>query len=149
MKKILGFVLMAAAFVLTACQTQQKKVSISDLQGAWFIVKVDGIDTPDSLKQDTYLNVDANLADVSGRSSCNLFNTTMTKDDSANDKFTLTEIATTMMSCPHLEFEQKVLSALNACVKVARGEDGVLLLLDESGSTRLELTTMNTSETKE
>lgn len=143
MKRFLSTLFVAAALMSTACQEKQEKVTVMDLEGAWQIVTVDDVATPDSLLHGTHISFDLTLERVTGRASCNLFNSQIEKDENEADKFSLSHIATTMMACPHLDFERRVLDALEASAQVARDGDD-LVLLDENGNKRIGLKSLPT-----
>lgn len=148
MKRILNTFLVLAAIILTACQPKEQKLTVADLEGPWQIVKVGDVATPDTLLAESYVQFDLTLLTISGKSSCNLFNSSIEKDEKEADKFSFGPIATTMMACPHLDFERQVLDALQASVQVARdGED--LVLLDENGNKRIYLKAMGTDATEQ
>lgn len=148
MKQILSAFFVLATFVFTACQPKEQKVTVADLEGPWQIAKVDDVAMPDTLLEASYVRFDLTLQTISGRSSCNHFNTSIEKDEKEADKFSLAPITTTMMSCPHLDLEQRILDAIQASVQVARdGED--LVLLDENGNKRISLKAMDTGTTEQ
>ena len=141
MKQFLCASLVVAVFLLAACQPKEQKITVADLDGSWQIVKVDDVAVPDTLLGESHISFDLTLDNISGKSSCNLFNSGIEKDEKEADKFSFAPITTTMMACPHLDFEYRMLDALQASVQVARDGEG-LVLLDENGNKRIGLKAM-------
>ncbi|WP_052095561.1 META domain-containing protein [Porphyromonas cangingivalis] len=141
MKQIVSTILVAAAFILTACQPKEQKTTVAELEGSWQIVKVNDVMTPDTLLDESYISFDLTLQTISGKASCNLFNASFEKDEKEADKFSFAPIATTMMACPHLDFERQILDALQSSVQVARDGEG-FVLLDENGNKSIVLKAM-------
>lgn len=143
MRKIFTSLALVLLSIGVSCQSQKKdeSISIEALDGFWQITEVAGQATPDSLLSETYILFDLAEERVSGKASCNLFHGSIQKDEEAPDRVALSELATTMMACPHLDFERQVLDALGASARATRQGDQVLLL-DAEGKAQILLTSM-------
>ena len=79
-----------------------------------------------------------NMSDLKlhGNAGCNIFNTSVVLDDADVSALRINQAATTMMACPDMEVEGKILKALDEvrAVKAGANENEVVLTA-EDGST--------------
>lgn len=104
--------LMGGIIALASCATTNKTVTLNDIAGEWNIVEVNG-ETLDTSKSDTkpFIGFDLKEGRVYGSSGCNRIMHTLDKNAKAGT-IDLEHMASTMMMCPDMEIEQKVLGAL-------------------------------------
>lgn len=111
MKKV-QMALMGGIIALASCATTNNTVTLNDIAGEWNIVEVNG-ETLDTSKSDTkpFIGFDLKEGRVYGSSGCNRIMHTLDKNAKAGT-IDLEHMASTMMMCPDMEIEQKVLGAL-------------------------------------
>lgn len=106
-------------------------VTIASLAGEWAISTVAGEELGASQKEPFIgFNLDENR--VFGSAGCNSINGAIKQDEEETDAkaLTLGPIAATMMMCPDMEVERKVLKALNAVKSFDILSDGKAALYD-------------------
>lgn len=112
---------------------------ISSLEGEWKIAQIKGEDLPSGLEKEPFISFDLKSKRIHGNAGCNMINSGIITDDNNQRSLSFPAIAATMMACPNMDVERKVLDALNA-VKLfdvfaadksigLYGEDGTQLLL--------------------
>lgn len=111
---------------------------ISSLDGEWKIAGIRGEAIPSDLEKEPFISFDLNTKRIHGNAGCNMINGGIITDDSNPRSLSFPAVAATMMACPDMEVEGKVLNALNS-VKLfdvladksvgLYSEDNTLLLL--------------------
>ena len=136
MKKIS---IIAAAIALCSCSATKTTDAAVDLNGEWDIVTVDGtaVDTTKTEFRPT-LGFDIAKNSVYGCAGCNSING-KAKVDAAKQTISFSEIGTTLMLCANMEYEEKILKALESvkgykaagegCVDLTDGSDKIVLQL--------------------
>lgn len=136
MKKIS---IIAAAIALCSCSATKTTDAAVDLNGEWDIVTVDGnaVDTTKTEFRPT-LGFDTAKNSVYGCASCNSINGTA-HVDAAKQTIKLSQVGTTLMLCANMEYEEKILKALESvkgykaagkgCVDLTDGSDKIVLQL--------------------
>ncbi|MDY5469974.1 MAG: META domain-containing protein, partial [Prevotella sp.] len=111
MKKIS---IIAAAIALCSCSATKTTDAAVDLNGEWDIVTVDGT-AVDTTKTESrpILGFDTAKNTIYGCASCNSING-KAKVDAAKQTIKLSQVGTTMMLCANMEYEQKILKALES-----------------------------------
>lgn len=93
--------------------SQKAPADISALSGEWKIAEVNGEIVPSGLEKQPFLAFDMEKQTVHGNAGCNLVNGGFeTKMDNPR-AISFPRLATTMMACPDMELESKILKALN------------------------------------
>lgn len=135
MKKIS---IIAAAIALCSCSATKTTDAAVDLNGEWDIVTVDGtaVDTTKTDSRPT-LGFDTAKNTIYGCASCNSINGTA-HVDAAKKTIKLSQVGTTMMLCTNMEYEQKILKALES-VKGYKAGKGCVELTNGSGKAVLQL----------
>lgn len=138
MKRVLLYVLMIPVLVgMASCATTQK-AEVKNLEGKWTIAEVRG----NKVTKEKMPYIEFNLAEnkVHGNAGCNMFNTVITPSTKDNSAFTLKPAAATMMACPDMELEGKILGLLETIAGVESGDTAnELKLVDKSGNVLLLL----------
>ena len=67
---------------------------------------------------------------VHGNAGCNIFNSTVVLDDQDISSITINPAATTMMACPDMEVEDRVMKALNEVKSFGKLAGGGIGLYD-------------------
>ena len=135
MKKIS---IIAAAIALCSCSSTKTTDAAVDLNGEWDIVTVDGT-AVDTTKTESrpILGFDTAKNTIYGGASCNSINGTA-HVDAAKKTIKLSQVGTTMMLCANMEYEQKILKALES-VKGYKAGKGCVELTNGSGKAVLQL----------
>lgn len=134
MKKKLLYLFALPLFVggLFACD--ESKTDAKILDGKWNIVELRG----EKVEATNQPNMEFNMSDLKlhGNAGCNIFNTSVVLDDADVSALRINQAATTMMACPDMEVEGKILKALDEvrAVKAGANENEVVLTA-EDGST--------------
>lgn len=104
--------LMGGVIALASCATVEKTMTLNDIEGEWNIVEAGG-ETLDTSKSETkpFIGFDLKQGRVYGSSGCNRIMNTIDKNVKAGT-IDLQHMASTMMACPDMETERKVLDAL-------------------------------------
>ena len=111
MKKVLFYAFLLPAFVGMMFSCSDVKTDVKKLEGKWNIVEVKG----EKILKEGLPNMEFDMKDnkVHGNAGCNIFNSTVVLDDQDISSITINPAATTMMACPDMETEGKILKALN------------------------------------
>lgn len=109
--KYIGF--LASLILLSSCNTVRNTVALSDIEGEWNIVRINGesLQIP-SGEQQPFIGFDTRSGKIYGNSGCNRIMDSM---DLQAKPGTLDfgRMGSTMMTCPNMETETKVLAALS------------------------------------
>lgn len=111
---------------------------LSALEGEWKIAEVRGEAIPSDLEKKPFLNFDTAKKSIHGNAGCNLINGGFTTNAAKANAIAFPAVAATMMACPDMTIERKVMNALNEVksfniiTEKSAGlyaEDGTMLLL--------------------
>lgn len=86
---------------------------ITALEGEWKITDVKGEAIPTDLEKQPFISFDLKTGRIHGNAGCNIINSGIITDNSNPYALSFPAIAATMMACPNMEIERKVLNALN------------------------------------
>lgn len=137
-KKSIYAVLCAAVCLVSSCSTS-KKLSVKDLTGEWNVVAVGDLKAPSGeADEQPYLGFDTSNGRMFGNAGCNAimgtFNTTAPEGD-----ISFGNIAATRMMCPHMEFEQAMMTALDHVKSVYEKTSGEVVLCNAEGDELITL----------
>lgn len=133
MKKIIFYVLLIPAFIGMMFACSDAKTDAKKLEGKWDVVEVKG----EKLMEEglPQMNFDMSENKLHGNTGCNIFNTTVNLDSDDVSSLTINPAATTMMACPNMDVEGKVLQGMEEVKGVKAGKnDNEMLLVDQSGN---------------
>lgn len=133
MKKILFYVFMLPAFVGMMFSCSEVKTDAKKLEGKWNVVELKG----EKILEEGMPQMDFDMAanKLHGNSGCNIFNTTVTLDPNDISSITINEGASTMMACPNMDLEMKVLKSMSEVKSVKAGKnENEMLLIDQDGN---------------
>lgn len=132
MKK-LHMALMGGVIALASCATVEKTMTLNDIEGEWNIVEAGG-ETLDTSKSETkpFIGFDLKQGRVYGSSGCNRIMNTIDKNVKAGT-IDLQHMASTMMACPDMETERKVLDALTKAKSYRKAGKNKVALCDAAG----------------
>lgn len=116
----------------------EAKVDAKKLEGKWNVIEVKG---EKILKEGLpYMEFDMAQKKLHGNAGCNMFNTTVTLDDSNVSSITIAPGAATMMACPDMATEDAIMKAMGDVNAVKAGSsESEMLLVDKDGNTLLVL----------
>lgn len=133
MKKVIFYVMMipVLAGMLFACSNV--KTDAKKLDGKWNVIEVKG----EKLLKEGLPQMNFNIPEnkLNGNTGCNLFNTTINLDSDDVSSITINPAATTMMACPDMDVEGKVLQSMEQVKGVKAGQnDNEMCLVDQNGN---------------
>ena len=119
---------------------QQKAVTgLAMLAGSWTIKEVNGEAIPTGMEKQPFLSFDVEKKTVHGNAGCNLVNGGFETEEGDATSIAFSRLATTMMACPDMEWEGKILKALNAVKSFGGLSTGEVGLYDAEGTLLLLL----------
>ena len=106
------------------------------LDGRWDVEEVGGKPVPQDMETQPFLELDETAKRLHGNAGCNIINGTfeLGGKEGLSRPLTFGQIISTMMACPDMEVESKVLEALNAVKSCGLLAEGKVGLYDESGT---------------
>lgn len=133
MKKLFYYagVIPACVGMLFACS--EVKTDVKQLDGKWNIVEVQG----EKVQVEELPQMEFNMAEnkLHGNAGCNIFNTTVQVDPEDVSSIKILPAATTMMACPNMELEGKVLQSMEQVKAVKAGQsESEMQLVDAEGN---------------
>ena len=133
MKKVLFYAFLLPAFVGSMFSCSEAKTDVKQLNGDWNVIEVKG----EKVEAETLpqMSFDMNENKLHGTTGCNLFNTTVEVDKEDVSALKIAQGATTMMACPDMELETKVLQSMDKVKAVKAGKsENEMLLVDQDGN---------------
>lgn len=130
-------VVMLSMVLLSSCGASKQELA-PRLSGKWNITEVNGEKTPgDKLP---YIEFDTAANRLFGNAGCNSFNAGYKLDPQKPSKIQIMPVASTLMACPDMEMESKVMGAIQNVTEYnnAKDEQG-LQLIDKDGKVVLLL----------
>ena len=124
--------LLTVAVALGACSSS-KKASVSDIEGAWNIVKIEG----KQIAGDPYIGFNTVAGQIYGNSGCNNLLGSFDTNAPAGTLM-LDKLGSTRMMCPDMTTENTILAALSKVKSFKKDGDGYSLL-DAAGTAVAEL----------
>lgn len=88
-------------------------VKLSALNGEWKITEANGEAIPAGMEKQPFIQFDVKKKTLHGNAGCNLINGSFETNKDNARSISFPRVAATMMACPDMEVEGKVLSALN------------------------------------
>lgn len=137
-KKIFAYAMSLTLLVggLAACGGA--KTDAKSLDGKWTIVEVRGEKV--TAERQPNMAFDMTELKLHGNAGCNIFNTSVVIDPADVSSLRINQAATTMMACPDMETEGKILQAMQEVRSVKAGaSENEMCLVGEDGATLLLL----------
>ncbi|WP_294634159.1 META domain-containing protein [uncultured Bacteroides sp.] len=94
-------------------QKKTPTVKLSDLNGKWMIVEAGGQAIPEGMEKQPFIEFNLNEKRIHGNAGCNLINGDFVADSEKPSEISFSQLITTMMACPNMEVESRVLKALD------------------------------------
>jgi len=135
MKKFMMYALLIPAMAVSFWSCSNSKTNVQQLEGKWNITEVNG--EAISTQENTPF-MEFNMAEkkIHGNAGCNIFNTSLETDANDISALKIAQGMSTMMACPNMETESKILQAMTTVRAVKAGTDAnQMLLVDEAGKT--------------
>lgn len=133
MKKFVYYALLLPVCMGMMVSCSEAKTDVKQLDGKWNVVEVKG----EKVEGEEGPKMEFNMAEnkLHGNTGCNLFNTTVVVDPNDVSSLGINQAATTMMACPNMELESKVLQSLAQVKSVKAGQnENEMLLVDADGN---------------
>lgn len=125
--------LAGALFACSGSQTDAKQ-----LEGKWNVVEVKGEKV--NCENTPFMEFDMKENKLHGNAGCNIFNTSVTLDAKDVSALILEDGMTTMMSCPDMDMETKILQSMSDVRAVKAGSNpNEMLLVDAEGNVLMVL----------
>lgn len=114
-------------------------VKLSVLKGEWLITEVNGEAIPTGMEKQPFIAFDVKEKLIHGNAGCNLMNGGFKTDAANAQSITFPAVASTMMACPDMDTESKIMKALNEVKSFDVLSGGGIGLYDGNGSLVLVL----------
>ena len=92
---------------------KEADVKLSVLNGEWKIKEVDGEAIPSGMEKQPFIAFDVKKKTIHGNAGCNLINGGFETNADNAKSISFPGVASTMMACPDMETEGKILKAIN------------------------------------
>lgn len=112
---------------------------ITSLEGEWKIAEIKGEALPAELEKEPFVAFDLKAKRIHGNAGCNMINGGIITDENNPRSLSFPAIASTMMACPNMDIEKKVLNALNSTKSFDILADKSVVLYSEDGTQLLVL----------
>jgi len=125
--------LLGCLLFLASCSSIKNVPAFSDMEGEWNIAKVNDTILPVELgSQQPFIGFDTKNGKIYGNSGCNQIKASL-KLYTMPDSIEIKQAISTMMSCPNVEMEKKVLGALAQTKSFRKTNEKELALCNSSG----------------
>lgn len=114
-------------------------LGLSSLNGEWLIQKVNGEVIPTGMEKQPFIKFNVKDKTIHGCAGCNLMNGGFVSSTEDPKAISFPAVMSTMMACPDMEVEGKVMKALNEVKSFAIQEDGTVSLYDANSGIALLL----------
>lgn len=118
--------ILLSIITLSSCSTMKKTAALSDIDGEWKIIEINGqpLQTPTG-EQLPYIGFDIQSGRIYGNSGCNRIMASIDRQ-ARPGSIEFKHMGSTMMACPNMETESKVLTALSEVRSYRKdGKDGI------------------------
>ena len=99
---------------LIVLQKKEASSKLSDLNGRWIISEAGGQAIPSGMEKQPAIEFDIAEKRMHGNAGCNIINGSFDVDDANPAAISFPRVISTMMACPDMEVEGRVLKALNS-----------------------------------
>lgn len=103
---------------------------LADLQGKWKIEMAGGDTIPAGLENTPFLEFDVTEKRMNGHAGCNLINGAFVTEEEVPASISFPQVAATMMACPDMEVEGRILKAMNEVKSFGKLANGGIGLYD-------------------
>lgn len=120
-------------------QPRVPEVTVAALEGHWIITEAMGQAIPEGMEKTPFLEFDIQARRLHGNAGCNIINGGYETDEANAASISFPQVASTMMACPDMQVEQRVLQALNSTKSFGRLENGSIGFYDAESALVLVL----------
>lgn len=114
-------------------------VKLSVLKGEWLITEVNGEAVPTGMEKQPFIAFDVKEKLIHGNAGCNLMNGGFKTEEANALSITFPAVASTMMACPDMDTESKIMKALGEVKSFDVLSGGGIGLYDGTGTLVLVL----------
>lgn len=107
---------------------------ISALAGEWKVAKVNGYAIPANLESKPFVVFDLNSNRIHGNAGCNMINGGIVTEEGSPQAISFPAVSVTMMACPDMDAERRILDALNEVKSFDVLPDKTAVLYDQNGA---------------
>ena len=133
MRKVLSIGCLTALFMsMSSCGVTKKSTALADLAGKWMIVEADKQAIADNMENQPFVEFNLDEKRLHGNAGCNVFNGEFLVDEAAPTAIAFPQVITTMMACPDMDVEGRILKALNEVRTFGVLADGAVGFYNES-----------------
>lgn len=115
-------------------EKKENDVKLSVLNGEWKIKEVDGEAIPSGMEKQPFIAFDVKKKTLHGNAGCNLINGGFETTTDNAKAISFPRVASTMMACPDMELEGKILKAMNDVKSFDKLADGSIGLYDANNA---------------
>ncbi len=115
---------------IVVLQKKESVSKVSDLEGKWIISEAAGEAIPDGMEKQPFIEFNMAEKRLHGNAGCNLINGAFQVDDENPSAISFPQVISTMMACPDMEVEDRVLKALNSVQSFGKLAGGGIGLYD-------------------
>ena len=112
---------------------------MKNLNGEWSIKEVHGETIPTGMEKQPFIAFDVKEKRIHGNAGCNLINGSYETVEGNELSISFPGVAATMMACPDMEIEGKILTALNEVKSFGKLAGGGIGLYNADGTLVLVL----------
>ena len=95
-------------------QKKEASAKLADLNGKWMISEAGGETIPSGMEKQPFVEFNIAEKTLHGTAGCNVINGSFNVDDANPVAISFPQVISTMMACPDMEVESRVLKALNS-----------------------------------
>ena len=106
-------------------EKKKNDITVSDLAGQWEIIEVQNEQVPSGMENQPFIEFNEAEARIHGNAGCNIFNGGYQIEEGNPLAISFPNTITTMMSCPDMEIESKIINALNGVASFDKVDNGV------------------------
>lgn len=121
----------------------QKRTSasgLSGLEGKWMVSEAGGEAVPENMEKQPFIEFDINGKKIHGNAGCNIINGDIQTDEASASSISFPMVTSTMMACPDMEVESRILKALNEVRTFGRLAGGSIGLYNADNTLVMVLT---------
>ena len=115
-------------------EKKEADVKLSVLNGEWKIKEVNGEAIPSGMEKQPFIAFDVKKKTIHGNAGCNLINGGFETSTTNAKSISFPGVASTMMACPDMEVEGKILKAMNEVKSFDKLSGGGIGLYDANNA---------------
>lgn len=111
-------------------QKKEATADLSDLNGKWMISEAGGEAIPGGMEKQPFIEFNISEKSLHGNAGCNIINGSFQTDGENPTAISFPQVISTMMACPDMAVEGRVLKALNSVQSFGKLAGGGIGLYD-------------------